>query len=160
MSESSYTEYPRHNVDETCCPNVFSAGYGCTYWRRTDTLRQLAADGCEFIYDELCGTTPKYKFYDPTCTPETYAVLSLKRVMPPPPTMLPPTTKAPLVPTTPPVRPFPLIPLLLPFLRLPPKLSLLPTTPTLRPPLKNTDIKNPWNLWDAWKSWNPFPLLL
>ncbi|KAL1430885.1 hypothetical protein MTO96_014740 [Rhipicephalus appendiculatus] len=41
--------------------------YGCTYWRRVDTLDD-SADCCDFIYDQNCGTSPKYKMYDSTCT--------------------------------------------------------------------------------------------
>nr|XP_054934136.1 uncharacterized protein LOC129388108 [Dermacentor andersoni] len=45
-------------------------GRGCTLWRRYDSLdRRL--DYCEFIYDENCGSSPKYKMYDSTCTWET-----------------------------------------------------------------------------------------
>ncbi|KAH7934033.1 hypothetical protein HPB49_020738 [Dermacentor silvarum] len=41
-------------------------GHGCTLWRKADTLH-LPADGCEFIYDQNCGTSPKYKIFDETC---------------------------------------------------------------------------------------------
>ncbi|KAL1430889.1 hypothetical protein MTO96_014743 [Rhipicephalus appendiculatus] len=41
-------------------------GYGCSYWLRIDTGFQ-DNDGCEFIYDENCGTSPKYYFYDNSC---------------------------------------------------------------------------------------------
>ncbi|XP_037524016.1 uncharacterized protein LOC119401361 [Rhipicephalus sanguineus] len=41
-------------------------GYGCTYWRREDTMNE-PADCCDFIYDENCGTTPKYQIYDASC---------------------------------------------------------------------------------------------
>ncbi|KAL1485477.1 hypothetical protein MTO96_031933 [Rhipicephalus appendiculatus] len=40
--------------------------YGCSYWLRIDTGFQ-DNDGCEFIYDENCGTSPKYYFYDNSC---------------------------------------------------------------------------------------------
>ncbi|KAL1478618.1 hypothetical protein MTO96_016054 [Rhipicephalus appendiculatus] len=41
-------------------------GYGCTYWRRTSAL-QNSDDCCKFIYDENCGTSPKYQIYDSSC---------------------------------------------------------------------------------------------
>ncbi|KAL3246225.1 hypothetical protein MRX96_057823 [Rhipicephalus microplus] len=41
-------------------------GYGCTYWRRTTALRN-SDDCCKFIYDENCGTSPKYDIYDDSC---------------------------------------------------------------------------------------------
>uniref|UniRef100_A0A224YLR0 Lipocalin n=1 Tax=Rhipicephalus zambeziensis TaxID=60191 RepID=A0A224YLR0_9ACAR len=49
-------------------------GYGCTYWRRYDTIKEQT-DGCEFIYDELCGTVPKYRTYTSTCTPKTFVIV-------------------------------------------------------------------------------------
>ncbi|XP_077494433.1 uncharacterized protein LOC144105135 [Amblyomma americanum] len=42
-------------------------GYGCSYWRRSDVALE-PDDCCEFIYDENCGTAPKYKMYDRSCT--------------------------------------------------------------------------------------------
>ncbi|KAH8030254.1 hypothetical protein HPB51_006686 [Rhipicephalus microplus] len=56
---------------ETCFVfrNVYAnGGYGCALWRRTSTFRQ-PADCCEFIYDENCGTSPKYQIYLPSCDP-------------------------------------------------------------------------------------------
>ncbi|XP_049524001.1 uncharacterized protein LOC125945762 [Dermacentor silvarum] len=41
-------------------------GYGCTYWRRADSM-QKPDDCCKFIYDENCGTSPKYVIYDSSC---------------------------------------------------------------------------------------------
>ncbi|KAL1430880.1 hypothetical protein MTO96_014737 [Rhipicephalus appendiculatus] len=49
-------------------------GYGCTYWRRYDTIKEQT-DGCEFIYDELCGTVPKYRTCTSTCTPKTFVIV-------------------------------------------------------------------------------------
>ncbi|KAL1478619.1 hypothetical protein MTO96_016055 [Rhipicephalus appendiculatus] len=53
----------------TCC--IFrhrdaGDGYGCTYWRRASTMQE-PDDCCKFIYDENCGTSPKYMFYDSSC---------------------------------------------------------------------------------------------
>ncbi|XP_077494432.1 uncharacterized protein LOC144105133 [Amblyomma americanum] len=42
-------------------------GYGCTLWRRYDSLN-IPDVCCEFIYDENCGTSPKYHMYHSTCT--------------------------------------------------------------------------------------------
>ncbi|XP_077491945.1 uncharacterized protein LOC144102591 [Amblyomma americanum] len=42
-------------------------GYGCTYWRRASSLTK-ENDCCQFIYDENCGTSPKYQIYYPSCT--------------------------------------------------------------------------------------------
>ncbi|XP_037524029.1 uncharacterized protein LOC119401368 [Rhipicephalus sanguineus] len=41
-----------------------SNGAGCSFWRRADSLKKCT-DCCEFIYDEICGSFPKYKVYDP-----------------------------------------------------------------------------------------------
>nr|XP_054917115.1 uncharacterized protein LOC129380337 isoform X1 [Dermacentor andersoni] len=44
-------------------------GYGCSFWRRVSTFHNQA-DCCEFIYDENCGSTPKYQVYLSSCAPE------------------------------------------------------------------------------------------
>ncbi|XP_037273678.2 uncharacterized protein LOC119165689 [Rhipicephalus microplus] len=41
-------------------------GYGCSLWRRKGTLSE-PNDCCEFIYDENCGSTPKYSIYGQSC---------------------------------------------------------------------------------------------
>ncbi|KAL1485479.1 hypothetical protein MTO96_031935 [Rhipicephalus appendiculatus] len=41
-----------------------NSGTGCSFWRRADSIKKCA-DCCEFIYDEICGSFPKYKVYDP-----------------------------------------------------------------------------------------------
>ncbi|XP_077494511.1 uncharacterized protein LOC144105240 [Amblyomma americanum] len=41
-------------------------GYGCSYWRRVSTMDQTD-DCCKFIYDQNCGTSPKYRMYDTSC---------------------------------------------------------------------------------------------
>ncbi|XP_054917118.1 uncharacterized protein [Dermacentor andersoni] len=98
--------------------------YGCTYWRSFDRIHQQA-EGCEFIYDELCGTTPKYDLYDPTCTPVTFSILLWEPVTPPPPSPPPTTT-----PTD-----------------APPK-----GHPGHQNPW---DILNPLNILKLWKQWKP-----
>ncbi|XP_037524037.1 uncharacterized protein LOC119401372 [Rhipicephalus sanguineus] len=124
-------------------------GYGCTYWRSSDSLRQQA-EGCEFIYDELCGTVPKYRIYDPTCTPENFVVLSWERVEPPP-TPQPPWTRPSiwppllLFPFVPPGLPLPHIPTAPTVPPVPPVTPTLPMPPTLTPLGK--DLNNLWNPW-------------
>ncbi|KAL1430891.1 hypothetical protein MTO96_014745 [Rhipicephalus appendiculatus] len=44
------------------------SGYGCSLWRRISTFHQ-PGDCCQFIYDENCGTSPKYQIYLPSCDP-------------------------------------------------------------------------------------------
>ncbi|XP_077485290.1 uncharacterized protein LOC144095416 [Amblyomma americanum] len=39
-------------------------GYGCSLWRKVGTFQE-PNDCCEFIYDENCGSSPKYQVYDP-----------------------------------------------------------------------------------------------
>ncbi|XP_077485137.1 uncharacterized protein LOC144095225 [Amblyomma americanum] len=41
-------------------------GYGCTYWLHSSAVGQEHR-GCEFIYDENCGSSPKYQIYDQSC---------------------------------------------------------------------------------------------
>ncbi|KAL1430899.1 hypothetical protein MTO96_014751 [Rhipicephalus appendiculatus] len=41
-------------------------GFGCSLWRRKGTLTE-PNDYCEFIYDENCGSTPKYSIYEQSC---------------------------------------------------------------------------------------------
>ncbi|XP_075531571.1 uncharacterized protein LOC142564454 [Dermacentor variabilis] len=41
-------------------------GYGCSYWRRTDTFHEENLC-CEYIYYQNCGSSPKYEFFDHTC---------------------------------------------------------------------------------------------
>ncbi|XP_070378896.1 uncharacterized protein [Dermacentor albipictus] len=41
-------------------------GFGCTYWRRADALKN-PDDCCKFIYDENCGSSPKYQTCDSSC---------------------------------------------------------------------------------------------
>ncbi|KAL3183671.1 hypothetical protein MRX96_033766 [Rhipicephalus microplus] len=65
----------KYQVIYTDCDTCFvfrhlyvNDGYGCTLWRRTSTFHQ-PGDCCEFIYDENCGTSPKYQIYLPSCDP-------------------------------------------------------------------------------------------
>ncbi|XP_037524013.1 uncharacterized protein LOC119401359 [Rhipicephalus sanguineus] len=57
-------------VDCTTCTilrhHYADNGYGCSFWRRADTMHE-PADYCDFIYDENCGTAPKYEIYDASC---------------------------------------------------------------------------------------------
>ncbi|XP_054934203.1 uncharacterized protein [Dermacentor andersoni] len=39
---------------------------GCSLWRRRGTLDE-PNDCCEFIYDENCGSSPKYPVYEQSC---------------------------------------------------------------------------------------------
>nr|XP_054928117.1 uncharacterized protein LOC129385515 [Dermacentor andersoni] len=41
-------------------------GNGCSFWRNEETMHE-EADCCDFIYDENCGTAPKYQMYDDSC---------------------------------------------------------------------------------------------
>nr|XP_054917116.1 uncharacterized protein LOC129380337 isoform X2 [Dermacentor andersoni] len=66
----------RHALTSTPCysgKNLFQFvplnGYGCSFWRRVSTFHNQA-DCCEFIYDENCGSTPKYQVYLSSCAPE------------------------------------------------------------------------------------------
>ncbi|XP_075532078.1 uncharacterized protein LOC142564800 [Dermacentor variabilis] len=49
-------------------------GQGCSFWRRSDSLHE-SAHCCEFIYDQNCGASPKYKMYNPTCTWRTPTIM-------------------------------------------------------------------------------------
>ncbi|KAH8030253.1 hypothetical protein HPB51_006685 [Rhipicephalus microplus] len=48
-------------------------GYGCTLWRAASIISQNRTDYCDFIFDAVCGSSPKYYIYDPACedVPET-----------------------------------------------------------------------------------------
>ncbi|XP_077494168.1 uncharacterized protein LOC144104830 isoform X2 [Amblyomma americanum] len=39
-------------------PNIMS-GFGCSFWRHSSAAAK-ESNCCEFIYDQNCGTTPKY----------------------------------------------------------------------------------------------------
>uniref|UniRef100_A0A023G979 Putative lipocalin-2 1 n=1 Tax=Amblyomma triste TaxID=251400 RepID=A0A023G979_AMBTT len=41
-------------------------GNGCSYWVTDDALGEEHSC-CEFVYDLLCGTSPKYLIYDESC---------------------------------------------------------------------------------------------
>ncbi|XP_075531649.1 uncharacterized protein LOC142564519 [Dermacentor variabilis] len=45
-------------------------GHGCTLWRHAQNGIVKGADHCDFIFDLLCGSFPKYRVYEPTCPRE------------------------------------------------------------------------------------------
>ncbi|KAH6923352.1 hypothetical protein HPB50_000437 [Hyalomma asiaticum] len=49
-------------------------GYGCSLWRAASLVSQNRTDHCDFIFDVVCGNSPKYQIYDPACeeAPECY----------------------------------------------------------------------------------------
>ncbi|KAL1430895.1 hypothetical protein MTO96_014749 [Rhipicephalus appendiculatus] len=42
-------------------------GYGCTLWRPASLVSQNRTDYCDFIFDVVCGSSPKYYIYDSAC---------------------------------------------------------------------------------------------
>ncbi|XP_077508047.1 uncharacterized protein LOC144119254 [Amblyomma americanum] len=74
--ETSAVVQEEWNVIYTDCNKCFVArhryaynGYGCTYWRRVSTFHENG-DCCDFIYDENCGSSPRYQIYYPWCAPD------------------------------------------------------------------------------------------
>ncbi|XP_054934133.1 uncharacterized protein [Dermacentor andersoni] len=116
-------------------------GFGCTYWRSFNRIRQQA-EGCEFIYDELCGTTPKYDLYDPTCAPVTFSIHSWEPVTPPPPSPPPTTTPTDTPPNEHPGHQNPWD-ILNPWQQLKPWKQWIPGNPS-----------NKWNPWNQWNQGN------
>ncbi|XP_037581109.1 uncharacterized protein LOC119464274 [Dermacentor silvarum] len=43
------------------------AGNGCTLWRRARNVPGKGTDHCDFIFDLVCGSFPKYVVYEPSC---------------------------------------------------------------------------------------------
>ncbi|KAL3183668.1 hypothetical protein MRX96_033763 [Rhipicephalus microplus] len=71
----------RHHTIYKNCHSCYIArhhyargGYGCSLWRPASVIAQNRIDYCDFIFDALCGSSPKYYIYDPACerTPNVF----------------------------------------------------------------------------------------
>nr|XP_054930628.1 uncharacterized protein LOC126538250 [Dermacentor andersoni] len=68
FKESWYLMYRNYEVDpyyglRAKCVKVTETGSGCTLWKPKSRVMQ-EDQCCDFVYDVLCGTSPKYYIYD------------------------------------------------------------------------------------------------